>query len=245
MRFEDVWVRYRRTAPFVLTGVTAAVEPGQVVVVGGGNGAGKSTLLGIAAGVLRPTRGAVLDRPSPVGWVPERFPSGQPFTVRSYLSAMAAVRGLGTARGARAVDEWAERLGLAPFLGTALAQLSKGTAQKVGLAQALLVPPALLVLDEPWEGLDASARELVPAIIAEVSAAGGAALLSDHRGEVRRLPDATHWTVRDASLVTAEPDGQPRCVVEIAIPVARAAEEIARLRADGYQVLGVRDQAQR
>ena len=72
---------------------------------------------------------------------------------------------------------WIDRLGLGPFRGPALADLSKGTAQKVGLAQALTRPPDLLVLDEPWEGLDAAARELVPEIVGEVVAAGGAVVL--------------------------------------------------------------------
>jgi len=60
------------------------------------------------------------------------------------------------------VQREAERLGLGPLLEVPLAQLSKGSAQKVGLAQALLVPPGLLVLDEPWSGLDAAARDAVP-----------------------------------------------------------------------------------
>ncbi|MER6590998.1 ATP-binding cassette domain-containing protein [Micromonospora purpureochromogenes] len=63
-----------------------------------------------------------------------------------------------------------------------LPELSKGTAQKVGLAQAMLRRPGLLVLDEPWEGLDSAARELVPALVDEVLAAGGSVLVSDHRG---------------------------------------------------------------
>ena len=66
---------------------------------------------------------------------------------------MAALRGC--AARSTVVDAWIERLGLAEHRDTRLADLSKGTAQKVGLAQALLLPPGLLVLDEPWEGLDA------------------------------------------------------------------------------------------
>ena len=140
-----------------LRGVDATVRPGETVVVLGRNGAGKSTLLQLAAGVLRPSRGRVHDRPSVVGWVPERFPADQPFTTHQYLTAMAALRGL---RGTAEADRWIERLGLAEHRHTRLPDLSKGTAQKVGLAQALLRPPGLLVLDEPWEGLDAAARWL-------------------------------------------------------------------------------------
>src|SRR5688500_17992211 len=94
MRLENVSVRYHRRGPWVLRQADAQVGPGEVAVVLGRNGAGKSTLLQVAAGVLRPTRGRVVDRPRQVGWVPERFPADQPFTVAYYLTAMARVAGL-------------------------------------------------------------------------------------------------------------------------------------------------------
>jgi energy-coupling factor transporter ATP-binding protein EcfA2 len=139
-----------------------------------------------------------------VGWVPERFPADQPFTVLGYLRAMAALRRV----PATAADNWIERLGLTEHVVTPLGALSKGTAQKVGLAQALLTPPGLLVLDEPWEGLDAQARTLIPRIVAEVNAAGGAVLVSDHRGEISGLPGAVHWSV-SAGRLHVEPSADP------------------------------------
>ncbi|WP_238454467.1 ATP-binding cassette domain-containing protein, partial [Micromonospora sp. ATA51] len=217
------------------------IGPGEVAVVLGRNGVGKSTLLQLAAGVLRPTRGRVVDRPAAVGWVPERFPADQPFTVAHYLAAMGRVAGLAGSVADRAVADWVERLGLAPFRGARLPQLSKGTAQKVGLAQAMLRPPGLLVLDEPWEGLDAAARELVPELIDEVLADGGAVLVSDHRGETVRLPGARHWTVADGAVTEDAPSrAEATAVVELAVPAARVAGIVARLRADGHRVLRVR-----
>jgi ABC-type multidrug transport system ATPase subunit len=242
MRLDGVWFRYARRAGWVLRGVDVAVEPGATVVVLGRNGVGKSTLLQLAAGVLTPGRGTVTGRPAVVGWVPERFPAEQPFTARQYLQRVAAVRG--AAEGA--VEAWAARLALTPYLDTRLPALSKGTAQKVGLAQALLVPPGLLVLDEPWEGLDAGARVLVPEIVAEVTAAGGAILVSDHRGEIAALPGAVRWTLADGAVAAAPPpEGPPDAppadvVVEIGVARADAAATVDRLRADGHRVLGVR-----
>lgn len=215
-------------------------EPGQIVVIEGRNGAGKSTLLQLAAGVLRPGRGAVRDRPPVTGWVPERFPAEQPFTVAQYLAAMARLRGLRAAEATAAVDGWTERLGLAAYRHVKLPALSKGTAQKVGLAQALLRPPGLLILDEPWEGLDGPTRELVPELVAEVAGAGGSVLVSDHRGETARLPDAVRWTVADGRVSVTVPAASPMCVVELAVPVAAAADAVAALRAAGHQVLRVR-----
>ncbi|MEV4541866.1 ABC transporter ATP-binding protein [Micromonospora echinaurantiaca] len=241
MRLENVWLRYRRRGPWVLRGTDARIDPGEVVVVLGRNGAGKSTLLQVAAGVLRPVRGRVTDRPGRVGWVPERFPADQPFTVARYLTAMARVAGLDAAAAGRAVADWTSRLGLSAFRDVRLPELSKGTAQKVGLAQAMLRPPGLLVLDEPWEGLDAGARELVPAVIDEVLATGGSVLVSDHRGETVRLPGARHWTVADGTVTEeASSVGSAMAVVEVAVPAARVAGAVARLRAEGHHVLRVR-----
>src|SRR4051812_44260508 len=243
VRFDQVWFRYARRAGWTLRAVDATVEPGATIVVLGRNGAGKSTLLQLAAGVLRPDRGLVSGRPATVGWVPERFGADQPFTAGDYLRRMARVRGV---TDPHAVDRWIERLLLTEHTATRLTDLSKGTAQKVGLAQALLVPPGLLVLDEPWEGLDAVARTLVPEIVGEVTAAGGTVLVSDHRGEITTLPGAVHWTVSEG-IVHVAADAPPgpadeadEVIVEVVVARVDADQAVARLRAAGHRVLGVR-----
>lgn len=235
MRFDQIWFRYARRADWTLTAVDTIIRPGETVVVLGRNGAGKSTLLQLAAGVLRPVRGAVRDRPPVVGWVPERFPADQPFTAEQYLRRMSALR-----NGTADVGGWLERLKLTEHRHTRLADLSKGTAQKVGLAQALLVRPGLLVLDEPWEGLDSVARTLIPEIVGEVTDAGGAVLVSDHRGEIAGLPDAIRWTVAEGTVRPAAAESED-VVVEVAVRRADADETMARLRAEGHRVLGVRE----
>jgi ABC-2 type transport system ATP-binding protein len=245
VRFDKVRFRYARRAPWTLRDIDATVEPGRTIVVLGRNGAGKSTLLQLAAGVLRPTEGAIRDRPAVVGWVPERFPAAQPFTTLGYLRSMAEIRGL----PAKAADTWIDRLGLSAHAHTPLPELSKGTAQKVGLAQALLTPPGLLVLDEPWEGLDAPSRVLIPQIVAEVTAAGGAVLVSDHRGEIANLDGALHWTVADGTLYPAPTSGdgaasgtdEAEVVIEVAVRRHEAAATVGLLRAAGHRVLGVRE----
>ncbi|MEU7842233.1 ABC transporter ATP-binding protein [Micromonospora sp. NPDC049114] len=242
MRLENVWLRYHRRGPWVLRDVDVRIGPGEVAVVLGRNGVGKSTLLQVAAGVLRPGRGRVVDRPVRVGWVPERFPADQPFTVSRYLTGMARVAGLGRSAADKAVTTWTQRLGLDAFSSVRLPELSKGTAQKVGLAQAMLRRPGLLVLDEPWEGLDATTRELVPELIDEVLADGGTVLVSDHRGETVRLPAARRWSVAAGVLTeeTAATGEEAIAVVEVAVPAARVASTVARLRSEGHQILRVR-----
>lgn len=248
VRLDQVWLRYGVRGPWVLREIEVEIGPGQSAVVLGRNGAGKSTLLQVAAGVLTPSRGVVRDRPRTIGWVPERFPADQPFTVAQYLTGMARIRALSGPALTRTVDGWISRLGIAPYRDVRLPALSKGTAQKVGLAQALLRPPDLLVLDEPWEGLDGATRELVPELISEVRAAGGAVLVSDHRGETIRLPDAQQWMVADGTVSVVvpasdngrDPTAGAMSVVEIAVPTARAATTVADLRAAGHQVVRVR-----
>jgi ABC-2 type transport system ATP-binding protein len=241
VRFDQIWFRYARRAPWTLQAVDATVQPGETVVVLGRNGAGKSTLLQIAAGVLSPSRGAVRERPPIVGWVPERFPAEQPFTAGQYLTRMATLRGL---HGDAEVRHWVERLLLTEHVHTRLADLSKGTAQKVGLAQALLVRPGLLVLDEPWEGLDAVARTLIPQIVAEVTEAGGAVLVSDHRGEIAGLREATRWLITAGAMQpeqdTPPAGGADEVVIEVAVQRTRADTVVAELSAAGHRILRVR-----
>jgi ABC-type multidrug transport system ATPase subunit len=215
------------------------VAAGEAVAVVGRNGVGKSTLLKLAAGLLRPQRGAVRDRPARIGYVPERFPADQPFTARRYLLGMAAVHGLAPAGAARAVGDWAARLHLDRLLDSPLAELSKGSAQKVGLIQGLVHRPDLLVLDEPWEGLDAATRAEVPSIVTETLDRGGRVLISDHLGGVASLPEVRTWELADGTL--AAPDLAPvECVIEVAVAGSEVDAALASLRAAGHRVLGVR-----
>jgi ABC-type multidrug transport system ATPase subunit len=208
----------------------------------GANGAGKSTLLAAAAGLLRPARGRILDRPTVIGWLPERLPPEQPFTALEYLVTCGRVRGLGEDAARRAAVGWAGRLGLTPVLGVRLAELSKGTVQKVALAQALLVRPGLLVLDEPADGLDADTRDRLPAIVTELAAEGATILVSDHLDELAGLPGAVRCLVTDGR-VEAEPTAASgRCVIEVAASADGAAAAVAALRAAGHEVLRVREE---
>jgi ABC-type multidrug transport system ATPase subunit len=219
--------------------VDAAVAAGEAVAVVGRNGVGKSTLLKLAAGLLRPQRGTVRDRPPRIGYVPERFPADQPFTARRYLLGMAAVHGLAPADARRAVGDWAVRLHVDGLLDSPLAELSKGSAQKVGLVQGLVHRPDLLILDEPWEGLDAATRAEVPSIVAETLDRGGRVLISDHLGGVASLPDVRSWELVDGELAAPGP-APVECVIEVAVAAADVSLAVASLRAAGHRILGVR-----
>ncbi|MGN9757715.1 ABC transporter ATP-binding protein [Streptomyces sp. SD31] len=199
LRLDNVGRRYGIRGPWVLRGVHLTVPPGTLIRIDGPNGTGKSTLLRLLARMDAPSEGRVTGRPR-TAYVPERFPTALPFTALGYLTHLGTVHGLSRPAATRAALEWLDRFGAAAYARTPMAQLSKGSSQKVAVVQALLAEPELLVLDEAWTGLDADARAELERAVAERTAGGTAVVFVDH--DPRRLagvPDAT-YTVRDAGL---------------------------------------------
>ncbi|WP_078854793.1 ATP-binding cassette domain-containing protein [Streptomyces sp. NRRL F-5135] len=209
MKLRNVGRRYGRGGPWVLRGVDLELPAGGLVRIDGANGTGKSTLLRVLAGIDRPTEGQVADRPR-TAFVPERFPAALPFTASDYLVRLGRIHGLrGTVARERAAG-WLERFGAEAHDRTPMDELSKGTSQKVAVAQALLAEPELLVLDEAWTGLDVPARTELDLAVAERIEAGGTVVFVDH--DPRRLAGALDelYTVVDGGLVRrtgALPDG--------------------------------------
>lgn len=229
MILTKVAFRYRRRDRSVIREIDAQLSPGDVVELSGVNGAGKSTLLRLLAGLLRPTSGTITGRPAVVGLAPDRFPAEQPFTVAAYLDHLARVCG-GRWR------PWAERLNMEHLLGVRLPELSKGSAHKVGLAQALMADPGLLLLDEPFAGLDTGTRGELPPIVAELSARGTIVVVSDHQGGLRDLPSLRHWTLRNGRLTeTGDAAEAGEAAVEVIVPVGEVGGFLERVRAEGYQ----------
>jgi len=238
MELSAVSYRYARGGPWLLRDVTVTVPPAVVVEVTGRNGVGKSTLLRLLAGVVRPGRGRISGRPAAVGWVPERFPAEQPFTVADYLHHMSRLRGLRSDVRAR---DWAERLHLQPFLGVRLPDLSKGSAQKVGLVQALIAEPELLLLDEPWSGLDQDTRREIPSVVAEAVARGASVVISDHEQRAGRLIASRRWHIADGSVRVYGSGTEPTlAVLEVVVPAAEAESAMRRLREEGRDVRRLR-----
>ncbi|WP_107100264.1 ATP-binding cassette domain-containing protein, partial [Streptomyces albus] len=194
VRLENVGRRYRAGGPWVVRGVDLEIRAGTLVRVAGGNGGGKSTLLRLIAGVDTPSAGRVRGRPPARGYVPERFPASLPLTALDYLTHLGRIRGLRTREAARQGARWLERFGADAYAGTRMRELSKGSSQKVAVAQALLGLPGLLVLDEAWTGLDRPARAVLDDVVRERTAAGGAVVFVDH--DPSRLADACTTVLR-------------------------------------------------
>ncbi|GAW90979.1 ABC transporter ATP-binding protein [Calderihabitans maritimus] len=141
------------------------VKPGELVGLLGPNGAGKTTTLRLITGYLQPSRGEVLvnglevsQKPLEVkrllGYLPDTPPLYREMTVRSYLSFVAEIKEVPRRQIRKRVDTLLEELNLTEVQGRLIGNLSRGYRQRVGLAQALVSDPEILVLDEPTTGLD-------------------------------------------------------------------------------------------
>lgn len=170
--------------------VDLRIETGDVLGILGSNGAGKSTLLRMLAGTLSPTAGQIciaghdLARASrsarrALGYLPERPPLYPELTVDEYLGFVARLQGLAGADRRAAVARAKTDTGLDAVGRRLIGQLSKGTAQRVGLAQAIVHRPQLLILDEPTSGLDPNQLRSVRELIGTLARAH-AVILSSH-----------------------------------------------------------------
>ena len=135
----------------VLRDVSLAIGEGEIVGLLGPNGAGKSTLMKIVIGLWQADSGQVT-APWRIGYLPERNPLYEEMYVREYLQFMARMTEDG--KGRKQVEELIARVGLTAEEHKKIGHLSKGYRQRVGLAQALLGEPEMLILDEPTTGLD-------------------------------------------------------------------------------------------
>ncbi len=155
-------------------------EPGQVLGLLGPNGAGKSTTMRMIAGFLAPTSGRAaiagfdvqshpMQAKSVLGYLPEGAPSYGEMTVKQFLDFIAQVRGLTGDYAKRRLGEVTERLHLAPVLFQPIDTLSKGFKRRVGLAQAILHDPKVLILDEPTDGLDPNQKHEVRSLIHDMA----------------------------------------------------------------------------
>ncbi|MFG2824359.1 ATP-binding cassette domain-containing protein [Kitasatospora sp. NPDC048365] len=203
MRLGAVGKRYGRGTPWILRDAELAVGAGELVRIEGPNGSGKSTLLRLVAGIERADTGdVVVDGRR--AYVPERFPPALPFHAHGYLRHLGRIHGLRKDEADRRAGYWLERFGIAGRSGTPIAHLSKGTCQKVAVAQALLAEADVLLLDEAWTGLDRVARAELDTAVAERAAGGGQVLFVDH--DPNRLAGMTTaaYAVVDGALRAAE-----------------------------------------
>lgn len=205
-------IRRRRS----LEALDLDAQPGSITALVGPNGAGKTTLMRLLLGFLDPWSGTVevagmkpsaYRRAEGVGYLPEIpvLPTG--WTVRSILEEGAWLSGLRGVAHSRAVDGALARVGLEADGSRPVSALSKGTARRATLAFALLGEPRMVLLDEPWAGLDPAARTMLRRTVREIRDRGVTVVLASHElAEVAGLADrvAVLWEGRLLALLDGD-----------------------------------------
>jgi ABC-2 type transport system ATP-binding protein len=219
----------RRRTVEALRGVSFRVERGEIFGLLGPNGAGKTTLLKVLLGVVRRTGGEarLLGRPAGdrqgrrrVGYLPEHHRIPRHHTGNSALLYYGALSGLARREIRRRAPELLSAVGLAEWGRTAVRKYSKGMQQRLGLAQALLHDPELVILDEPTDGVDPVGRSELRSLLVRLKEQGKTVFLNSHllqevelvcdrvaildRGELLRVGKVAELTVAPGTEVELE-----------------------------------------
>jgi Cu-processing system ATP-binding protein len=232
----------RRYGPnLAVDDITVAFQAGECTAIVGHNGAGKSTLIKMLLGLVRPTAGGITilgEDPmaggtgrwrSQVGFLPENINFPPSLSGRETLDFYARLKGLSAAANARSLD----RVGLTEAAERRVSTYSKGMRQRLGLAQALLGSPRVLVLDEPTSGLDPTSRQSFYGIIRGLIADGVAVLLSSHaleeiEGQADRVAVVSHGRLRAFGSID-----ELRCLSELPVQIRLRVADKAQAPAFG------------
>lgn len=190
LRFDGLHKRFGEVT--ALAGCSLSVEPGQMLGFLGPNGAGKTTAIRTVFGLVRPDVGEVSWEGRPIGlaerrsfgYMPEERGLYRKMQVRDQLLYFAQLHGLDRGAAVKSTDRWLERFGLADRAKSKLEELSHGNQQRIQLIAALVHDPVVLVLDEPFAGLDPLGAASMAAVLEERAADGVAVLFSSHQLDV-------------------------------------------------------------
>jgi ABC-2 type transport system ATP-binding protein len=172
--------------------ISFEVPRGVVFGILGPNGAGKSTTLRMVNDIIAPDAGEIriLDSHLPgsdaakhIGYLPEERGLYPKMRVLDMVTFMGELRGLSVSEAKTRARKWLDRLGLVQWLNNKVQDLSKGMQQKVQFATALIHEPELVILDEPWSGLDPINAEVLREVVEEIRAAGRTVMFSTHQME--------------------------------------------------------------
>ncbi|MEU0536621.1 ABC transporter ATP-binding protein [Amycolatopsis tolypomycina] len=227
--------------------MTFDVRPGELFGFVGSNGAGKTTTMRIALGVLSADAGEVRYDGAPVthetrrhiGYMPEERGLYPKMKVAEQLTYLARLHGMSTADARSSTGKWTERLGVAGRRDDEVQKLSLGNQQRVQLAAALVHEPRILVLDEPFSGLDPVAVDVMSQVLKEKAAEGVPVVFSSHQLDlVERLCDRV-GIVRSGQMVAVGTVGELRVggTTRLRVDVPEAADGWAD-GLPGVKVLG-------
>lgn len=212
-----------------LNDMSLEIHDGEIFGFVGGNGAGKTTTMRIILGVLASDAGTVtwngqplgLEERKHIGYMPEERGLYPKMSVGEQLVYLGRLHGLSSAAATKAMEEWTERLGVAERRGDHVQKLSLGNQQRVQLAAALVHSPELLILDEPFSGLDPLAVGVMSDVLREYARRGVPVMFSSHQLDlVQRLCDRV-GIVRAGRMAAcgsiAELQQTPREIVDVTV----------------------------
>lgn len=238
---HDLTRRYGDTV--AVDGVTTEIRRGEIVGLLGHNGAGKTTVMKILTGYLDASSGAVtvdgLDVHTQrsevqrrIGYLPENAPLYDEMLVQEYLLMMAELRGLAPEEAARRVGEAVAATGLADRLLSPIGTLSKGLRQRVGIAQAILHQPDVLVLDEPTNGLDPMQIQAIRALVQRLGERSTIILSTHILQEIEAVCDRVLIMIQGrlvADATLAELTGSRRVHLTVAAGTAGVRDRLAKV----------------
>ena len=222
-RFGDV---------MALDGVSFTVPSGEVFGLLGPNGAGKTTAMRIVMGLLAPDAGRLRWKGEPVGpsermrfgYLPEERGLYPSMSVRDHLVYIGRLHGMSRHDALASTDVWLERMGLADRADAKIVTLSLGNQQRVQLAAALVHAPQVLVLDEPFSGLDPIGIDLMGKVLDEIASSGAVVVFSSHQLDLVEDRCRSVVILNRGRVVAAGAVGdltrprRPRLIVEVDAP---------------------------
>lgn len=244
-------------------GISLSIKPGEIVGLLGPNGAGKTTTLRMLAGVLPPTKGSITidgkrfdeaeyQLKRRIGYLPEDNPLYDELTVEEHLKFWAQMKQIPKTEMAEAMEFAIEHTGIGEVYYRIIGELSKGYRQRVGVAQAILTRPDILLLDEPTEGLDPNQRRDIQTLLNQLKK-GRTVIVSSHvLGEITKIANRILIINRGqvvgddtpANLVKSKGTKQAVMVevkgsgVAAGLKQLKAVTEVAEVADNTYRVMG-------
>lgn len=195
---EHIYKSFGKQA--VLKDVNLTVEPGEILGIVGNNGSGKTVLMKCICGFMRPDKGRILVNGRQIGRDCD-FPDSLGVIIETpgFLPGISGYKNLKLLAGLKAeiekpqIVDALKRVGLDPYMKKPVARYSLGMRQKLGIAQAIMENPDILILDEPFNGLDKNSAAAMRKLLKELRAQGKAILLASHNAQdIEELCNEVH-----------------------------------------------------